>query len=89
MHAAVSAATTPAATARRARSPCLASPPTYLPPARAPAFPARPSSFRHVLGVEADSQLVLAAKELKEKGRLEYVSVGDEGGEVRRGACAA
>jgi hypothetical protein len=41
-----------------------------------------------VLGVEADAQLVLAAKELKEKGRLEYAAVGDAGGEVSRGARA-
>lgn len=45
----------------------------------------QPSSFRHVLGVESDPQLVLAAKELKEKGELEYAGLGPGGDEVGGG----
>jgi hypothetical protein len=59
--------------------------PTTLPslPTLPPCLPCGARSFRHVLGIESDPELVLAAKELKEKGRLEYAARRPDGAEVQ------
>ena len=71
----------PRAAPRRAPRPARRVPPSSH---RARKRPPPPTpSFRHVLGVEWDAQMVLAAKELKERGDLEYTAAGPGGGEVR------
>jgi hypothetical protein len=56
---------------------------------RGPRTRNRPRSFRHVLGIEAEAQMVLAAKELKAAGELDFSVAGPEGGEVRLTARVA